>query len=211
MSRLSKLISENAPIHVDESVAFAKFANGFIAKSVLTTIIISYAISFLPQSILDNFLSFTGSIHPAFIARIENLQNFDGRSQYAYAATIASGAIILIPFMIILASAYLRTVVYPGLCRKITARTALVMLFQTLFAILLMYWFFVDPVTTLNQRYPGMARIFIWPFFPLIGSVGAVCAYLLLFCTIVGSLKFAASAAGYLKFSARKEPQNGRD
>ncbi len=200
MSRLSKLYSENAPLHVDESTAFAEFMNTFWIRFSFSTIVLSYTISSLPHDILNILLDFIGNINPAFMTRIKNLQEFDGRSQFAYGATIAAGVIILIPFMVTLASGYLRTVVYPGLGRAVNAKTILVMLTQAACAILSLYWLFFDPIVTLNQRYPGMSRIFIWPFFPFIGSLGLVLAYVLLFSIL----------AGFLKFVIRKEHENGR-
>ena len=109
----------------------------------------------------------------------------------AYAATVASGALLIPVFLLINAVGYWKTVVRNGACRPVNAMTLVGLgLGLTFFGAVGAIFFLLIPWTW-DARYPGTMRLFFWPTSPMLGGLWWSTVFIFIFSSLVAAVKFA--------------------
>ena len=161
---------EFMPASIYETPEFTKSMNTALLSATLICSIASYSICFLlantpPSAELEAILS---RLLP--YGRAASLMEFEKLSYYSYISTVIAVLLFSIPVCFISCYLYWRDVLKGGRAKKLSDNW----LVGLVFTIALMFFgawigFFHDPG---SEHYTnGTRRFFIWPLFPVIGSL----------------------------------------
>ena len=181
----------SAPAPHDETPEYERFSRVFAIVSPVSFVLAAYATYFALGARLDNVAGWLAREIPLLAPRIAFLQEWDIQSVRAYAASVASGALLFPVFLLINAVGYWKTVVCNGACRPVNAMTLVLLgLVLTVFGALGAIFFLLIPWTW-DARYPGTMRLFFWPTSPMLGGLWWSTMLFMIFSTLVAAVKFA--------------------
>nr|WP_321524903.1 hypothetical protein [uncultured Cohaesibacter sp.] len=186
------------PMRRGESKQFDKFDDFLWVVGCFSLIVCSYIYAWILGPKLQKVSDWIAENCTIFAPRIQFLENYDHHSHLIYSATILSCASLLPVFLILLAIAYWKTVVAKRLCESVSRRrTPTFMAVMTVIFGSFFYFFFLFVPFEIDPRYPGHARIFLWPLFPIFSSLGAYLFTRILFVNLVGIMKLAFLPGGH--------------
>ena len=186
------------PMRRGESKQFDKFDDLLWVVGCFSLIVCSYIYAWILGPKLQKVSDWIAENYTIFAPRIQFLENYDHHSHLIYSATILSCASLLPVFLILLAAVYWKTVVEKRLCESVSKkRTPTHLLFSTVVICAVFYFSFLFVPFEIDPRYPGHARIFLWPLSPMFLSLGAYISARFLFSILVGIMKLAFLPGGH--------------
>ncbi|WP_152452941.1 hypothetical protein [Roseivivax sp. THAF197b] len=196
MEHYKSAVRNSAPAPHDETEGYAWFSAWFMPVAFGVAVALCYIIAWAN---LDGTLINAARLSEVFPQADGRIAFFDGQdkaSQGAYTATLAASLVIFPAFLLMNGIGYWRTVVAPGRCRRVSHLTIISVLAQvTVFAVLFLIAFVHVPEAQPPGR-RGNSAIIFWPVFPAVGGALLVLCANVIFCALVGGLKFLFGLRG---------------
>lgn len=130
-----------------------------------------------------------GRLLSRFEANIQELTEFDGVSNISYVVSALAAQVVGVGLVAVQVALYGKYVLLKERATRIDRR-AFVGLFGAFAGAAIIWWiYYFHEIDLVGNRYPGMTRIFIWPYQPVVGYSGAFATMIFGFQLVAGAWK----------------------